>query len=366
MLSRCTLTQTAMKNLLPGVTRLSVAFVLALSVHALVLWVVGQQMQPLRSSVQTKPAALRMRQITQANPSAAPGAPPKASILVQKKSPEPKSIAQPAIKNEAFNAISKMPPESPTITSTPTFTVSSTVGPSTDTLAMQGSWPIDTRLTYDLVGYYRGELLGNATLQWTREGTGQGEGYQMRIEMDANAVKVQLTSQGRMLDKGLVPNTYEEQLLGRLQSVAIEATSVVLGNGKRIPLLSPAGVVPEAAEGVQDVVSQFIELGHRFAQGQARLAEGETVRVWLASPTGLDAWDYEVGPAETMTVPQIGAVQVFPLKPRPVPNQGSSGSTVGTEIWLAPALQYLPVRIKLALDKDAYVDLKAQKIEQRY
>jgi hypothetical protein len=55
-------------------------------------------------------------------------------------------------------------------------------------------------------------------------------------------------------------------------------------------------------------------------------------------------------------------VQAFHLTPRP---QASPRGSMVAEMWFAPSLQYLPVRIKLTLDKDAHLDLKVQKIEQR-
>jgi hypothetical protein len=365
MLRQSTLTQFAMKDMLRGLTRLSVALMLALVVHALVLWTIGHQMQPTRGRVAAKATPIFTRQITRPFSPTAPKAQSLNPNFVQEQAAKHKDIAQTAIKNEAVKLGEKIPLELPTIPSTPTLTVDSSVGPFTDSLTLQGTWPIDTRLTYDLGGYYRGELLGSATLQWTRDTTEQGEGYQMRIDLDANLVKAQLVSLGRMVDKGLMPQTYEEQWLGNVQSVAIDATGVVLGNGQRIPLPPRELNYLAGTDSVQDTVSQLLELGHRFAQGQARLADGEEVRIWLARPAGLDAWDYSVGPAETVTLPQVGLVQVYPLRPR----QGVTaryGSAMGAEIWLAPALQYLPVRIKLTLDNDAYLDLKVQKIEQRY
>ena len=35
------------------------------------------------------------------------------------------------------------------------------------------------------------------------------------------------------------------------------------------------------------------------------------------------------------------------------------------EMWFAPSLQYLPVRVRLNLDEQNYVDLIVDKIEQR-
>jgi hypothetical protein len=104
-----------------------------------------------------------------------------------------------------------------------------------------------------------------------------------------------------------------------------------------------------------------VELGHRFKNGRNRLAEGEVVKVWLARPGGMDEWVYDIGPAETIDLPDIGPVQAFHLTPRPLANPRGP---IKVEMWFAPSLQYLPVRIKLILNAETHLDLKVQEIIQ--
>ena len=222
---------------------------------------------------------------------------------------------------------------------------------------MQGNWPADTRLSYVVGGYYQGDLHGSAQVQWTRDPATQGERYQVRIGIDFGLVSAQLTSQGVVRATGLQPQVYEEQLPGaRRRSVKIEDSELVLQGGQRIAR-------PEAAAlQLQDTASQFVELGYRFNTGRARLAEGETVRMWLARPGGLDEWVYDISPAETIVLPILGAVQAYHLTPRPLANPRGN---ITAEMWIAPSLQHLPVRIKINVTKDAYVDLLVEKIQQR-
>jgi Protein of unknown function (DUF3108) len=388
--------------------RLPLALLLALAVHGIALWVVAQEMQAMASVIQRKADPLFTRQITQpVTQAASPQALP-APVELKKQPVVRTNRTQAAINNEAKKSAGMALPEpvpdiptpateslaslttstapqpspslvvdvSPTLAvvtatlpaiATETTTLASvpssgTTGLTTDTLVMQGNWPIDTRLTYDLGGYFRGDLYGNATVQWTRDPASQGEGYQVRIDLNVGPIKALLTSQGKVRAEGLLPRAYEEQWVGKQRSVTLDDTDVILTNGKRIPRPQREGEGPVEAMSVQDTASQFVELGHRFANGRAKLAEGEVVRVWLARPGGLDAWVYDVGPAETLYLPHIGPVQAFHLTPRPQANP--RGSMVA-EMWFAPALQYLPVRIKITLDKDAHLDLKVQKIEQR-
>jgi len=58
----------------------------------------------------------------------------------------------------------------------------------------------------------------------------------------------------------------------------------------------------------------------------------------------------------------LGAVNAFHLKPRPVANPRGN---ISAEMWFAPSLQYLPVRIKMIVSADTWLDLLVDKIEQR-
>jgi len=113
---------------------------------------------------------------------------------------------------------------------------------------------------------------------------------------------------------------------------------------------------------VQDIASQLIELAHRFATGQAQLAPGTSVHLWLARPTGVDEWVYDLLGQETLHLPRLGAVQAVHLKPRRLDH--SDSNAISAEIWLGPSLQYLPVRILLTRDDGTSVDLVVDTIEQ--
>jgi hypothetical protein len=127
---------------------------------------------------------------------------------------------------------------------------------------------------------------------------------------------------------------------------------ITLADGRSIP--RPADV--------QDTASQFVELGHRFATGRQALALGEVVTLWLARPGGVDAWTYDVVAQDLLQIPRLGEVPAWRLRPRPLPQRRDN---LSAEIWFAPSLQYLPVRIRLALGDEAEIDLKVETIEQR-
>ncbi|MEZ5607459.1 MAG: DUF3108 domain-containing protein [Burkholderiaceae bacterium] len=214
--------------------------------------------------------------------------------------------------------------------------------------AFLAHWPADTRLAYTLGGNYRGELHGSAQVLWQHTGTR----YQAAVQLDVGILlSMRFTSQGEITAQGLAPEVYEEQVRQRRRGVRIGDT-VRLDNGQTVP----------RPEGVQDTASQFVELAHRFATGQIAPAPGASIRLWLARPGGVDEWTYDVVGEDTLHLPRLGAVAALHLKPRRI---DKPRGPISAEIWFAPTLQYLPVRIRLTQGPDTYMDLMVETIEQQ-
>jgi outer membrane biosynthesis protein TonB len=391
---------------------LAVALLLALALHGVALWGIHQELQAMASVIAPHADPMFTRQITQAAVAGGQGPvilmPKQAAAHQNIAVAAPKSVVNSTQKPPQLESQAQLEPEriapepTPTVVpSTPTDAALAAASPSTPStallaspttaqadaardasvaaqaassnpspdasatfgngaaLALQGQWPADTRLSYQLGGYYRGDLHGDAQVQWTRPPAPDAQPsdrYQVRIDISLGLAKAQMTSQGRVRATGLQPQVYEEQLPSRsARSVKLDAQDVQLADGRRIP--RPA----QDLSLVQDAASQFVELGYRFSTGRAVLKQGETISVWLARPGGLDEWVYDIGPAETIYLPLMGAVQTHHLKPRPL--ETARGS-ITAEMWIAPSLQHLPVRIKITLNKEAYLDLLVRKIEQ--
>ncbi|MDR1968527.1 MAG: DUF3108 domain-containing protein [Burkholderiaceae bacterium] len=215
--------------------------------------------------------------------------------------------------------------------------------------AFLADWPNDTRLTYTLGGNYRGELHGDARVLWQRVGTR----YQAVIAMSAGLLtSLDFSSQGEITAAGLRPEVFEENLRGRRRGVRLDEDSVLLNNGQRVP----------RPDNAQDTASQFAEIGHRLATGQITPVAGEQIRFALARPGGIDDWSYDMIGEETIHLPRLGAVAAWHVKPRPL---AKPRGPLSMEMWLAPTLQYLPVRIRIVQDEDTYLDLLVQSIEQK-
>ena len=209
-------------------------------------------------------------------------------------------------------------------------------------------WPPSTRLTYILRGNYRGPVEGTATVEWLRQGTR----YQVHLETSAGGILSRhITSDGELTAQGLAPRRFDGE-----QSVLFRAARrwqlrfgpelVVLPDGREVPTLP----------GVQDEASQFVQLTWLFTTQPDRLQVGKSVEMPLAISRRVDRWIYDIVGEETLNFP-FGAVPTFHIKPR----REAQGGDLTAEIWIAPTLQYLPVRILIRDNKDNSVDLSLEK-----
>ena len=293
----------------------------------------GADAAPKKRAPKPKPAASEVTRTAQSEAAPAPAEPdvsePPQPPALAASAPAP-AASEPALPSTAA-------PEAPALTTDP---------PDAEPLP---GWPSDTRLSYELSGYYLGELHGSAQVLWQRE----GNDYQAVIEIDLGLLaNLKLTSQGRITAHGLAPRMYEELQRSRRRQVRLEDSIIVLNDGKRV----------DRPPGVQDTASQFVELAHRFQTGQVPLEPGRTISLMLARPGGAASWTYDVVGVEMLPTPTLGAVEAWHLKPRPL---AQPGGNISAEIWFAPTLQYLPVRIRVSMKDEAWVDLVVKRIDQK-
>jgi hypothetical protein len=156
------------------------------------------------------------------------------------------------------------------------------------------------------------------------------------------------SSDGEITELGLVPRRYDEE------------TRVAFAEPRRLTLwFDDAGVRLTGGReaprppGMQDSASQFVQLTWLFTMQPALLEPGQTIDIPLALPRYVDTWTYEVLERELLFTP-VGMVETVHVKPR---RAARPGLELIAEVWIAPSLQYLPVRIVIRQDADTYVDL---------
>ncbi|MBL8342148.1 MAG: DUF3108 domain-containing protein [Rubrivivax sp.] len=221
-------------------------------------------------------------------------------------------------------------------------------------------WPPSTRLSYLLTGNYRGPVEGQAQVEWRLE----GRRYQVALDLGigppvAPFVRRQLLSDGWITAAGLEPRRYDEETHivlrpPRRLTIALEAERIVLPSGRQVP--RPAGV--------QDSASQFVQMTWLFTMQPARLTPGQRLELPLALPRQVEPWTYEVVGAERLATP-FGELEAVHVRPHRPPRADSPSGDLRAEFWVAPSLQYLPVRILIRQDDETYVDLMLSRLPQQ-
>lgn len=291
-------------------------------------------------------------------------APPEITVAAASDVPEPRPPAFDP--NAAPGSVAGAPPDmaasaasAPAVAEAPASTAS---GPAF-------SWPTSTRLQYTLLGWYQGEVRGSAQVEWLRA----GERYQVHLDVIigpsvAPLVARRMSSEGRITPDGLRPLRYEQetrQLIGRTRSVQLgfDDDAVRLPDGRRIA----------ARADVQDSASQFIQMVFLFSTRPALRRTGQRVEFDLALPHRVRRWVYEVGEFVPVSTP-LGELETFHVRPTPIttalPEAGgeavrSGGSILSAQIWYAPTLQMLPVRIRIEQDPQTWVDLTLSEVPQQ-
>lgn len=209
-------------------------------------------------------------------------------------------------------------------------------------------WPLSTQLNYVLSGNYRGPVFGQAQVQWLR----RGNEYQVHLDLGigpsfAPLISRRMSSQGTLTAHGIAPRRFDEEtafLVGDPRRVVVffQGAEVQLANGTLEP-------VPR---GAQDAASQFVHMTWLFMTGRETLQAGRAIAFPLVLPRRQYAWQYDVVGEEMLDTP-MGPLNSWHLKPARPPASGD----LSAEVWLAPALQYLPVRLVIRQDAETYLDL---------
>lgn len=351
---------------------LTLLTLLVLALHLLVTQWAGASLQGLGTTkaIERMEAAF----VRELRPAAAPPAPAAAAAVA----PRPVRVAE-----GAASAVPPPPaepasaPEPPPAPVAPVAAVAAaepaSTAPATEALAAAAAaaaasaagdlleiegfrWPPSTKLSYTLTGWVRGEVHGSAQVAWLREGSR----YQVQLDVVlgpriAPLVQRHMTSDGEITANGLVPQRYEENtetVFGkpRRHQMVFGPDQVQMTNGNWQPKLP----------GVQDTASQFVQLTWLISSQPQRLVPGGNIEMALALPRRQDRWNFEVIGLETLDTP-VGAIDAWHMRPR---REGDS-SVLAVEPWLAPSLQYLPVRIVIRQDQENFIDLLLEKLPQQ-
>ena len=210
-------------------------------------------------------------------------------------------------------------------------------------------WPASTRISYELTGNYRGEVKGDAQVEWIHADAR----YQVHLDLGigpsfAPLITRRMTSDGDITASGLAPRRYDEETKVVMRNasritIRFEPGAVVLANGERV----------DSVPGVQDTASQVVQLVYVFSTRPELLRAGGSVDIPLALKNRVGVWTYDVAGEEQLFT-SFGPLDSVHLAPR---REGRKAGELSIEMWFAPQLRYLPVRIRIQQDAENYIDL---------
>jgi hypothetical protein len=102
--------------------------------------------------------------------------------------------------------------------------------------------------------------------------------------------------------------------------------------------------------GAQDQLSVFMQMAAMFGADPKGFPPGSTLPFQAVGPRSADSWVFNVGAVEKLQMPG-GDISAVRLWRDPNGEHDAKG-----EIWLAPELGYLPVRIRLTQPNGDFVD----------
>jgi Protein of unknown function (DUF3108) len=215
------------------------------------------------------------------------------------------------------------------------------------------AWPVSTRISYRLGGYFRGELSGSGAFEWIRESAAE---YQLSLKASA-LVSVEYRSRGRLNEQTLLPERYEEQQPRGTTAVSFNHQAKKVSFSRITDVIDMAPDMQDRASAIMQLVRLLTTEPDRMQQVFER---GERIKLNVANPTGADVWEFEVKGSEEVRTEKVN-VQAWHLQRVPRKPNGD----LGVDLWLSPQIKGMPVRIKLTTSADTYLDLIMTKAEQQ-
>ncbi|WP_439520846.1 DUF3108 domain-containing protein [Hydrogenophaga sp.] len=206
--------------------------------------------------------------------------------------------------------------------------------------------PASTRLQYVVSGQAKGfHYNATGTLDWELAGDRYSARMEMRMPLLGSRAQ---TSSGGVGPEGLMPERFADK--GRSERAAhFEREHQRIRFSANTP---EAELLP----GAQDRLSLFLQLAGLLQARPQAYATGQVIDMQVAGTGDAEIWRFEVGEESTLALP-AGELRVRHLVRQP---RKEFDSTV--EMWLAPELSHLPVRLKVT---QANGDLADQQLSQK-
>jgi len=203
-------------------------------------------------------------------------------------------------------------------------------------------------LKYQVQGKAKGfDYWANAELLWKQD----GQNYQARLEVSAFLLgsRVQ-TSQGTLGPEGLMPTRFSDKTRNELAAHFQRDKGIISfsANSPEAPLL----------KGAQDRLSLVLQLSALLAGDPTRFPPGTMLSFQTVSQREAEVWQFLVEQEELLQLP-MGEISAIKLNRKPRRDFDQH-----IELWFAPSLGYLPVRIRITNANGDLVDQLLSKAEK--
>ena len=271
-----------------------------------------------------------------------PPVPVAVSVAAPAPEPQPTPEVPPASEPQPESApvVPAAPPAPPAMAAVPVPALPS-LSPSVNRPLV---WPGSKVLTYQLeINSF--PLPARAELRWRHDGAQ----YEASLALQS-LISVTRTSKGAITPQGLEPLRYGEKITARGE------TAVHFQRDKGI--VSFSNNKPSAAlmAGMQDEVSVFFQIAAMLGGSPQQFVAGTEIPLQTAESRAVRAMVFVVGKSELVDLPG-GRVPTTYLSHTEPPAYEGAKSSKG-EIWAAPDLDYLPVRIRITEPSGTTYDLR--------
>lgn len=291
----------------------------------------------------------------------APPAPPPETVVEPEPEPAPEPPEKPAVAEalpEDSPVVSETPevvaseeappppvevppapdaiPQAPSTPSAPALPPPTAPGPRVSTAHL----PADGQLDYQVKGLYKG-LNYNASgeLTWHFE----AERYEAQSTVKAFLLGSRVhTSVGRVTPQGLAPERFGDRSRTEKAAHFDYATQRIRYSRNS----ADAALLP----GTQDQLSVSLQLALMLQAQPSAYVEGLALSLPVSNASYTEEWKFQIGPLTELDLP-AGTVTARLLTRSP---RREFDKTL--QVWLAPALGYLPVRLRITEHNGDFVD----------
>ncbi|QCB47174.1 DUF3108 domain-containing protein [Hydrogenophaga sp. PAMC20947] len=251
----------------------------------------------------------------------------------------PTEVSEPSDATPDQPAQPSEPGDNTTAKAAPSASDEASSGPAAAAPLPPARLPPSANLSYGVAGQIKGlNYQAGGELRWRQDGST----YEARQEVSVFLLgSIVQTSTGQVNAAGLAPDRFSDKRRKEKSAEFDRKTqSIRYSNNARVDTL---------LAGAQDQVSISLQLGG-LLNANPQYTEGQTLSLPVSGASSTETWSFDIGPEATLDLP------AGPLLTRVLTRQPRHKGDKTVQIWLAPTLENLPVRIRISESNGDFLD----------